>query len=130
MPRGERSRKSTENWEWSFFSALLKRWNVKFSVLIGYWLHEGQGKPIWETGWSVLPEVQGQGVAQAGVQALLKQLRTMPDVPTLHAWPNAQNVASNRLCRALGFSLLTEVQFEDPEGHLTPCNDWIIRLQS
>ncbi|WP_425148001.1 GNAT family N-acetyltransferase [Deinococcus sp.] len=77
-----------------------------------------------------MPEVQGQGVAKAGVQALLKQLRTMPDVPTLHAYPNVQNVASNRLCRALGFSLLAEVQFKYPKGHLMPYNDWIIHLQS
>src|SRR6187402_3398546 len=28
---------------------------------IGYWTHEAEGKPAWETGWSVLVEHQGKG---------------------------------------------------------------------
>ncbi len=97
---------------------------------IGYWLAEGQGEPIWETGWSVVPEAQGRGVAKAGVQALLERLRTVPSVPALHAYPHVDNVPSNGLCRTLGFTLLAEIQFEYPKGHLMPCNDWVIHLKS
>ena len=30
---------------------------------VGYWEKEWQGETVWETGWSVLPEFQGQGIA-------------------------------------------------------------------
>jgi RimJ/RimL family protein N-acetyltransferase len=95
---------------------------------IGYWLGGGHGEPVWETGWSVVPEAQGRGVAKAGVRSLLERLRATPGISELHAYPSINNAPSNGLCRALGFALLGDVQFEYPKGQTMPCNDWIIDL--
>jgi RimJ/RimL family protein N-acetyltransferase len=97
---------------------------------IGYWEREWRGETIWETGWSVLPESQGRGLAKAGLRALLERLRTVNRQIHLHAFPGVENAASNGLCAALGFSLLGEVQFEYPKGHFMSCNDWVFDLES
>ncbi len=97
---------------------------------IGYWERAWEGETIWETGWFVVPEAQGKGLAKAGLQALLERLRTVGRHPHLHAFPNLENAASNGLCGALGFSLLGEVQFEYPKEHFMTCNDWVFDLES
>ncbi len=97
---------------------------------IGYWEREWRGETIWETGWSVIPEAQGRGLAKAGLRALLERLRTVHRHLHLHAFPGIENAASNGLCAALGFSLLGEVQFEYPKGHFMSCNDWVFDLES
>jgi RimJ/RimL family protein N-acetyltransferase len=90
--------------------------------------HLGGPETIWETGWSVLPEAQGRGLAKAGLRALLERLRTVQRQIHLHAFPGVENAASNGLCAALGFSLLGEVRFEYPKGHFMACNDWVFDL--
>jgi RimJ/RimL family protein N-acetyltransferase len=95
---------------------------------IGYWEREWRGETIWETGWSVLPESQGRGLAKAGLRALLERLQTVHRHIQLHAFPGVENAASNGLCAALGFSLLGEVRFEYPKGHFMACNDWVFDL--
>jgi hypothetical protein len=40
------------------------------------------------------------------------------------------NPASNQVCRAAGFRLLGECQFEYPPGHQMTCHDWVYDLKA
>src|SRR5207247_9285180 len=44
---------------------------------VGYWEKDWNGQQVWETGWSVLPEFQGPGIARAAIP-LIVELRTKP----------------------------------------------------
>lgn len=70
---------------------------------IGYWAVEHEGRPAWETGWSVLPEHQGRGVAGAALRALIAELRTDGRRDLLVAYPGTDNAPSNALCARAGF---------------------------
>ena len=66
---------------------------------VGYWETQWHGELVWECGWHVVPEAQGRGVA------------------------------SNALCRALGFACLGEVDVEYPKGSIMRGNDWRLDLR-
>lgn len=70
---------------------------------IGYWAVEHDARPAWETGWSVLPEHQGRGVAGAALRALLAEIRADGRRDLLVAYPGIDNRASNALCARAGF---------------------------
>ncbi len=91
---------------------------------VGYWPHESGSL---ETGWSVLPEFQGQGVATRGTARCL-DIAAAEGYGSVHAYPSVENVASNALCRTLGFTLLGQSDFEYPKGHWMTCNDWSLDL--
>src|SRR5574342_201640 len=91
---------------------------------IGYWEKEWQGEYVWETGWSVLPEFQGQGVATQATLIIIEHARAEGKHRFLHAFPGVNNGASNAICRKAGFTLLGEFDFEFPPGHMLRCNDW------
>jgi RimJ/RimL family protein N-acetyltransferase len=95
---------------------------------IGYWEKDWQGEKIWETGWSVLPEFQGQGVATRATGILVERARATKIHRFLHAFPSVNNLPSNAICRKVGFTLLGEVDFEFPPGHMMRCNDWSLDL--
>jgi RimJ/RimL family protein N-acetyltransferase len=95
---------------------------------VGYWEHEWHDQFVWETGWSVLPEFQGQGVATQGAAAVLERARAEGTYRFIHAFPAVDNGASNAVCRKLGFALQEEVDFEFPPGHFMRCNDWRLDL--
>jgi len=95
---------------------------------IGYWEKEWQGESIWETGWSVLPELQGHGVATRATMIVISRLRAIAKHRFLHAFPSINNAASNAICRKTGFILLGEIDFEFPPGHIMRCNDWRLDL--
>ncbi|MFF0339907.1 GNAT family N-acetyltransferase [Kribbella sp. NPDC004875] len=95
---------------------------------IGYWEHEESDETVWETGWAILPEFQGRGLASGAVQAVAKVAGAAGSHRTLHAYPGVANAASNALCRRAGFSLLGERDFEYPKGHWMRCNDWSLEL--
>jgi RimJ/RimL family protein N-acetyltransferase len=95
---------------------------------IGYWEKEWQGEPIWETGWSVLPEFQGQGVATRATRIVIERVRAERKYRSLHAFPSVHNAPSNAICRRTGFTLQGEVDFEFPPGHIMRCNDWSLDL--
>jgi RimJ/RimL family protein N-acetyltransferase len=97
---------------------------------IGYWEKDWQGQSIWETGWSVLPEFQGQGVATRATLIIIGRVRAMAKHRYLHAFPSINNAASNAICRKTGFTLQGEVDFEFPPGHIMRCNDWRLDLFS
>jgi RimJ/RimL family protein N-acetyltransferase len=93
---------------------------------VGYWETEWQGQPIWETGWSVLPEFQDKGIATKATIAAVEQARAEGKHRFIHAFPSVDNGASNAICRKVGFTLQAEVEFEywrEP-GKFMRCNDW------
>lgn len=95
---------------------------------VGYWEREWQGQTVWEMGWSVLPEFQGQGIATAAIIALLEQMRTVGQHRFVHAYPSVENGPSNAVCRKAGFTLGGVVEGEYPAGHLMRCNDWYVDM--
>lgn len=95
---------------------------------IGYWEREWQGQTVWETGWSVLPELQGQGIATRATRLVVERVRRERKHRFLHAYPSVDNAPSNAICRKAGFTLQGEVEFEYPKGHFMRCNDWRLDL--
>lgn len=95
---------------------------------IGYWEREWQGQPVWETGWSVLPQFQGRGIATQAIRLVLERARAERKQRFIHAFPSTENPPSNAICRKAGFQLRGEVDFEYPPGHAIRCNDWRLDL--
>lgn len=91
---------------------------------IGYWEREWQGETVYETGWNVLPEHQGRGIAGAAATAIVEQARAEKRHRRIHAYPSVDNPASNVICRKAGFTFAGEHEFEFPKGHFMRCNDW------
>jgi RimJ/RimL family protein N-acetyltransferase len=97
---------------------------------VGYWEKDWRGGTVYETGWSVLPEFQGRGIAVAGTRLVIDAARAERRHRYLHAFPSVENAASNAICRKLGFELLEARDFEFPPGHWMRCNDWRLDLQA
>jgi RimJ/RimL family protein N-acetyltransferase len=97
---------------------------------VGYWERDWRGGKVWETGWSVLSEFQGRGIATLATSQVVERARAEGTHRFLHAFPTPENGASNAICRKLGFTLLGEVEFEFPPGHVAPSNDWRLDLQA
>jgi RimJ/RimL family protein N-acetyltransferase len=96
---------------------------------VGIWERDWDGARVWEIGWSVLRAFQGRGVAKRATLAAIERARAIEDGPrAIHAFPNVDNAPSNGVCRATGFTLLGETQFEYPPGHFDQVNDWRIEL--
>jgi RimJ/RimL family protein N-acetyltransferase len=95
---------------------------------VGYWEREWAGDEVYETGWSVLPEFQGRGIAGAGTALAIDLARAERKHRFLHAFPSVENLPSNVICRKLGFTLLGECDFEYPKGNPLRCNDWRLDL--
>jgi RimJ/RimL family protein N-acetyltransferase len=96
--------------------------------MIGYWEKNWQGDTVWETGWQIFPEYQGQGIAKAATAKLIENLLLKGGHQFLHAFPSVENTPSNSICRSLGFTLMGEYGFEYPPGHMMRCNDWRLDL--
>lgn len=97
---------------------------------VGYWERDWRGGTVYETGWSVLPEFQGRGIAGAGTRLVIEAARAERRHRWLHAFPSVDNAPSNAICRKLGFELLGASEFEYPKGHFMRCNDWRLELSS
>lgn len=95
---------------------------------IGYWEKHWRDQFVFEMGWFVLPEYQGQGIATKAGQATIQYARGEHRYQFMHAFPSVDNPASNAICRKLGFTLLEECQFEYPPGHILMVNDWQLDL--
>ncbi|MFC9395955.1 GNAT family N-acetyltransferase [Streptomyces sp. NPDC057027] len=91
---------------------------------IGFWAQTWDGEPVYETGWTVLPGFQGRGLATSATRAVVAEARAAGRHRHLHAFPSADNAASNAVCRKAGFELLGERDFEYPPGRPMRCNDW------
>jgi len=95
---------------------------------VGYWPRKWHGELVWETGWSVLPEFQCQGIATNATRLVIEKARAENSHRFLHAFPSAKNGPSNAICRKVGFTLEGEVDFEYPLGNLMRCNNWRLDL--
>jgi RimJ/RimL family protein N-acetyltransferase len=91
---------------------------------VGYWERDWRDEVVYEIGWMVVPRFQGRGIAVAAAAAAAAEARAEGRRRFLHAFPSVDNLRSNAICRRLGFSLLEELDFEYPKGHLMRCNDW------
>jgi RimJ/RimL family protein N-acetyltransferase len=94
---------------------------------IGIWETEHDGATVHETGWMLLPEFHGQGIASAALGLVLEQARDEPRFQQLHAFPGVTNPASNALCRKFGFRLVGEVD-GSYRGAPLRCHHWVLDL--
>jgi len=95
---------------------------------IGYWETNAHGEPAYETGWFVLAEYGGRGIASDAAMQVVALARAQRRLRSLHAYPAVDNVPSNRVCEKAGFTNLGAQSFEYPKGHFMLCNDWAIDL--
>ena len=97
---------------------------------VGYWERELPEMTVYETGWSVLPAFQGRGIATVATAQCIEQAAAQRKHKYLHAYPGVENLASNAICRKLGFELLGAFEFEYPKdsGNIMSCNDWRLDL--
>lgn len=91
---------------------------------VGYWETEWQGIEPWETGWSVLQEFQGQGLAARAILLMAEKVWKVGKYRSIHAFPRVDNAPSNAVCRKAGFLFVGEFDFEYPKGNPIRCNDW------
>ena len=96
---------------------------------IGYWeMPHWLGDTVWETGYSVLPEFQGQGIATRATVLCVARAAADGIHRSIHAFPSVDNGPSNGVCRKAGFTLLGAHDFEYPPGNPLRCNDWAFGL--
>jgi RimJ/RimL family protein N-acetyltransferase len=97
---------------------------------VGYWEIEWQGQQVWETGWSVVPEFQGKGLATTATALSIERARAEAKHRFMHAFPSVENSPSNAICDRLGFALQGEVEFESwrEPGQFLRYNDWRLDL--
>jgi RimJ/RimL family protein N-acetyltransferase len=96
---------------------------------VGYWARDWRDQTVYEAGWSVLPEFQGRGIATKAMAQAIELARAERKHRFMHAFPSVANLASNAICRKVGFTLLEEgLEFEYPVGSLLRCNDWRLDL--
>ena len=96
---------------------------------VGYWETEWDGQKGWETGWFVLPEFQGKGIATAAMRILVDHVAKL-DRRFLFASPSVTNAPSNAICRKLGFVLTKDVHSEYPAGKPLHINVWRLDLKA
>ena len=95
---------------------------------VGYWTTTWHDAPVYESGWSVATAYQGHGFASQALSACLAHAADHGDRNILVAFPRVDNVASNALCRTLGFELNGVEDFEYPPGNPIRVNAWSIDL--
>ncbi|MGA3526646.1 GNAT family N-acetyltransferase [Melissospora conviva] len=89
------------------------------------WTQESDDAPFSEIGWMVLPEFQRRGLGKQAVRQLLQEAHEEERWGEVHAFPSTTNVASNAICRTLGFRLLGE-QDKPFAGRLLRANHWVV----
>ncbi|KJQ53051.1 GNAT family N-acetyltransferase [Microbacterium sp. SA39] len=95
---------------------------------VGYWRLRWKDRDVWETGWFVLPEAQGQRVAARALALLIDDVRRHPERrDSLVAFPSVDNPPSNAVCRRAGFEL-TASSTETFRGAELTVNEWVYDL--
>jgi RimJ/RimL family protein N-acetyltransferase len=89
---------------------------------VGYWERSWHQDDVYEIGWSVIPELQGRGLAAAA--AALETARAGGKRRFVHAFPSLENQPSNAICRKRGFVLLGDCELGYPPGIFMRSNDW------
>lgn len=94
---------------------------------IGWWSTRWRDEDVHETGWFVVPEMQGLGIARAAVALVVEDARRHGAHPLLTAFPSVTNVASNALCASTGFTWrgTDTVTFRGTTLHV---NAWAVEL--
>jgi RimJ/RimL family protein N-acetyltransferase len=90
----------------------------------GYWERVWQDEVVYETGYGILPEFQGRGLAVAATVAVVEEAAAQAKHRYLHAFPSVDHVASNAVCQKAGFEFVAECEFEYPKGTFIRSNDW------
>ena len=103
-------------------------WGAEAAGNIGYWRKTWQDQAVYEMGWLVLPDFQGQGIATKAAASVIEIAIRKPSYPFIHAFPSVENRASNAICRKLGFAWIEECQLEYPPGRSMLVNNWRLRL--
>lgn len=64
---------------------------------IGYWEKEWNGQHVWETGWSILPQFQGHGIATRATaqKERVNSFMLSPQLKTPHRTPFAAKQGSH-----------------------------------
>jgi RimJ/RimL family protein N-acetyltransferase len=85
---------------------------------------------VYETGWLVLPAIQGRGVATSATAQVIERARTEGKHRYLDAYPSVENAPSNAICQKLRFTLIRTSEYEYPtdSGNIHRCNDWRLDL--
>jgi RimJ/RimL family protein N-acetyltransferase len=96
--------------------------------LIGYWPRQWDGRQVYETGYGVVPDHQGRGLAAKALTQCAAHAARHGSLEWLHAFPSIHHAASNAVCRKAGFELLGERDFEYPPGTPIRVNDWRLSL--
>jgi RimJ/RimL family protein N-acetyltransferase len=97
---------------------------------IGHWMTEWRGEPALETGWFIVPEAQGRGIASRALRLLIDDARVHRDGRRfLTAFPSVTNAGSNALCRRGGFALVGSIT-ETFRGAELTMNDWVLDLET
>jgi RimJ/RimL family protein N-acetyltransferase len=97
---------------------------------IGCWSTEWRGEPALESGWFVLPEFQGHGIASGALSMVIEVARRQPGRGRyLTAFPSVENPASNGVCRRNGFTLMGTVDGEF-RGAPLRSNEWALDLDA
>ncbi|WP_438354547.1 GNAT family N-acetyltransferase [Microbacterium sp. CJ88] len=98
---------------------------------IGFWQIDHDGEPAWETGWNVLPDFQGRGVALRALRLCIADVTTRAGGGrnVLYAFPKPENAASDALCARAGFAFRGQAPFEYPKGVPITVNVWRLALR-
>jgi RimJ/RimL family protein N-acetyltransferase len=96
---------------------------------VGFWTKEWPEEQVYETGWMVVPEFQGRGIAMTATEQAIELAKRDAKHRFMHAFPNVDNAPSNAICHRLGFERLEACEFEFPKGHFMTCNDWRLDLR-
>lgn len=95
---------------------------------IGAWKIDWRHQQAWETGWFVLPDAQGRGVAVDALVLLIAELRERRSGrDRLVAFPSVDNAASNAVCRRGGF-IMEGTMTELFRGVPLQVNEWSLKL--
>ncbi len=99
---------------------------------VGFWETHWEGEEVWETGWFVLPEFQGRGVATHAMKMLIQVVGKRPIHRYLVAFPSTDNGPSNAVARKLGFERVKEIDLEYPpkSGKFLHNNVWRFTLRA
>jgi RimJ/RimL family protein N-acetyltransferase len=95
---------------------------------VGYWDKSWRDEDVYETGWSVISEFQGRGIAAAATSLAIERAAADGKHRFVYAYPSVENGASNGICRKLGFELVERCEFEYPPGNAMVCNVWRLEL--
>jgi len=87
--------------------------------VVGIWSTPWAGGAVDEVGWMLLPAYFGRGIGRWAAAAVVRQADR-----EVHAFPAVANVASNAICRSLGFRRLDDVDL-DYAGRPLRCGHWV-----